>query len=335
MMKEKLPVRGTNPDAEVSPFVIFHTLGSFSREDLHEKVEKMENQGRIILFSGKTEGLSAEEAGWNSSFSMQTRHFHSELELYLLMEGERYYFVDQNTYHLVPHTGILIGINRIHKTSVCPENPAHRRFLLEYSPNPYDMLLKGLHYPDFEGFGSEFAGPVCFEQDEWERVCLLITELKEKMTAGEARSSVVLKGMELLDFYAICARRRKMENSGKPQGLVPGKETERIHQVIDEIAQYLQQHCSESIRLDELSVKFYISRSRMTYMFKQITGFTVVEYLSFVRVRKAEGLLCETDLSITEIAGETGFGNVTYFERVFRTATGLAPLQYRKKNRNA
>ena len=79
MMKEKLPVRGTNPDAEVSPFVIFHTLGSFSREDLHEKVEKMENQGRIIVFSGKTEGLSAEEAGWSSSFSMQTRHFHSEL----------------------------------------------------------------------------------------------------------------------------------------------------------------------------------------------------------------------------------------------------------------
>ena len=49
MMKEKLPVRGTNPDAEVSPFVIFHTLGSFSREGLHEKVEEMENQGRIIV----------------------------------------------------------------------------------------------------------------------------------------------------------------------------------------------------------------------------------------------------------------------------------------------
>ena len=184
MMKEKLPVRGTSPDAEVSPFVIFHTHGSFYREGLHEKVEEMENQGRIIVFSGKTEGLSAEEAGWNSSFSMQTRHFHSELELYFLMEGERYYFVDQNTYHLVPHTGILIGRNRIHKTSVCPENPAHRRFLLEYSQNPYDMLLKGLHYPGFEGFGSEFSGPVCFRQDEWERVCLLITELKEKMTAG-------------------------------------------------------------------------------------------------------------------------------------------------------
>ena len=132
---------GQAPDAEVSPFAIFHIHGSVSCEGLHEKVEKMENQGRIILFSGKTEGLSAEEAGWNSSFSMQTRHFHSELELYILMEGERYYFVDQNTYHLVPHTGILIGRNRIHKTSVCPENPAHRRFLLEYSPNPYDMLL--------------------------------------------------------------------------------------------------------------------------------------------------------------------------------------------------
>ncbi|MGO5210261.1 helix-turn-helix domain-containing protein, partial [Bacillota bacterium LCP21S3_D8] len=159
-----------------------------------------------------------------------------------------------------------------------------------------------------------------------------LTGCNQSVVGTAPNSSLNMKGMELLDFYAICARRRKMENSGKPQGLVPGKETERIHQVIDEIAQYLQQHCSESIRLDELSARFYISRSRMTYMFKQITGFTVVEYLSFVRVRRAEGLLCETDLSITEIAGETGFGNVTYFERVFRTATGLAPLQYRKKN---
>ena len=56
MMKEKLPVRGTNPDAEVSPFVIFHTLGSFSREDLHEKVEKMENQGRIQVITAKKTG---------------------------------------------------------------------------------------------------------------------------------------------------------------------------------------------------------------------------------------------------------------------------------------
>lgn len=292
---------------------------------------KMDNQGRIILFSGRTEGLSVEEAGWNSSFSMQTRHFHSELELYFLMEGERYYFVDQNTYHMVPHTGILIGKNRIHKTSECPENPAHRRFLLEYGQTHYDLLLRGLGYPGFEAIGTELSGPVCFEEKEWERICLLISELKTSMGAGEEHSSIILKGMELLDFYVVCAGRRRSASSKQEAGELQGKGTERIHQIIDEIAQYLQQHCSESIRLDDLSARFYISRSRMTSMFKQITGFTVIEYLSFVRVQKAERLLRETNLSITEIAGEMGFGNVTYFERVFRTATGHSPLQYRKK----
>ena len=292
----------------------------------------MEHQEHLVLFSGRTEGLFAEESVWNRSYSMQTRHFHSELELYFLIEGERYYFVDQNTYHLGPHTGILIGKNRIHKTSAWREKPEHRRFLLEYSRIPYESLLKSLGYPDFEQFGNTLSGPVEFEEEAWTKVMSFITDLEDMMRSGRERSSVVLKGMELLDYYAVYAGSRRKESEDRTQVEQSGERTERIHQIIDEIAQYLQQHYSENIRLDDLADQFYISRSRMTHMFKQITGFTVMEYLAFVRIREAEKKLRGTTASVTEISGETGFGNVTYFERVFRGTTGLSPLQYRKKH---
>ena len=51
------------------------------------------------------------------------------------------------------------------------------------------------------------------------------------------------------------------------------------------------------------------------------------------RIKKAQLLLRETELSMTDIALEAGFINLPYFERVFRKTTSLTPLQYRRQMR--
>lgn len=96
---------------------------------------------------------------------------------------------------------------------------------------------------------------------------------------------------------------------------------------------YLNDHYREDITLDDLAEKFYISRSYLTRIFKETTGITVVQYLTVVRIRQAARLLRETDSPITEIADLCGFGNVTYFEKVFNRIRGMTPRQYRKNNR--
>lgn len=82
-----------------------------------------------------------------------------------------------------------------------------------------------------------------------------------------------------------------------------------------------------------LVLYFYNSRSYLTRIFKETTGITVVQYLTVVRIRQAARLLRETDSPITEIADLCGFGNVTYFEKVFHRIRGMTPRQYRKNNR--
>lgn len=77
---------------------------------------------------------------------------------------------------------------------------------------------------------------------------------------------------------------------------------------------------------------FFISRSYLTRIFRTVTGFTVNEYQNICRIKKAQILLRETSLTMTEIAMETGFGSLPYFERVFRKATAQTPMQYKKSH---
>ena len=103
-----------------------------------------------------------------------------------------------------------------------------------------------------------------------------------------------------------------------------------VHQKVHEVALYLQTHIHESVSLEELAQRFFMSRSYLTRSFRNVTGFSVVEYMTYIRIQKAQQLLREADRSITEIADLCGFGNITYFEKVFKTTTGHTPVQYRK-----
>ena len=50
------------------------------------------------VFSEKMMGLTIDEVIRDYEFTMQTKHFHDSFELYFLLEGERYYFIDRETY---------------------------------------------------------------------------------------------------------------------------------------------------------------------------------------------------------------------------------------------
>ena len=53
------------------------------------------------------------------------------------------------------------------------------------------------------------------------------------------------------------------------------------------------------------------------------------KYLSDMRLRRAERMLAETELSVTEICLECGYGNLSHFLRVFKSAYNATPTEYR------
>lgn len=87
--------------------------------------------------------------------------------------------------------------------------------------------------------------------------------------------------------------------------------------------------------LEDLASYAGLSRTFFCRIFKDIVGFTPVDYINTQKINAAKRLLIETNCSIKVIAFELGFENDTYFYSMFKSKTGLTPLDYRQKHRSA
>ena len=96
------------------------------------------------------------------------------------------------------------------------------------------------------------------------------------------------------------------------------------------ILEYVDENYNKDLTLESVSSHFGLNPSYFSRMFKKALGSAYTEYLNFVRICKAEKLLKDTDMSVLEVAMETGFSSVTYFNRVFKKIRNCSPTTYKK-----
>ncbi|MBD3239618.1 MAG: helix-turn-helix domain-containing protein [Chitinivibrionales bacterium] len=96
---------------------------------------------------------------------------------------------------------------------------------------------------------------------------------------------------------------------------------------------YLESNYADDVRVDDIARSAFISPSRLSHVFKDTTGMSLMDYLTQIRIDRAQQLLAETDESITAISFELGIQSPTYFTRLFRRMTGVSPSEYRKSAR--
>lgn len=88
------------------------------------------------------------------------------------------------------------------------------------------------------------------------------------------------------------------------------------------------------IRLGDLAEHLGMSEWACSRFFKKNSGNSFTDYVAQLRVGHACKLLSETDMPVTDICYEIGYGNVSNFNRVFRLQRGLTPSSYRRLARN-
>lgn len=94
--------------------------------------------------------------------------------------------------------------------------------------------------------------------------------------------------------------------------------------------QELERRSAEPWTLEAMAGETGLKRSRFGTLCRQLTGENPVTFLSRLRVRASRRLLRETDMSITDIALECGFGSSQYFAKIFRRYQGHEPTHYRQ-----
>lgn len=168
-------------------------------------------------------------------------------------------------------------------------------------------------------------------QTQFDRVANLVSEWgvetdREELKAAFFRTRVLSKPHHesVVKLLAIFAQHLSILSN---QVIVRQENAEPP--LITRARQYIHDHHTEDLRLNDVAKAVNTSRFNFCKIFKKITGFTFSHYLSRVRIEKAKNLLLNPNLRVSEIAYEVGFQSLTHFNRVFKNLFGQSPTEYR------
>ncbi|MBO5060372.1 MAG: helix-turn-helix transcriptional regulator [Clostridia bacterium] len=97
---------------------------------------------------------------------------------------------------------------------------------------------------------------------------------------------------------------------------------------ISDIHQYICEHYTEKISLDNLCFLFGTNKTTLCHDFKTAYGITILNYINNLRIKEAKALLRKNELSVTEISEKLGFNSIHYFCKLFKKATNQSPKNY-------
>lgn len=96
------------------------------------------------------------------------------------------------------------------------------------------------------------------------------------------------------------------------------------------ICNYINEHFSEDLTLEDVASLAGFSKYHFTRLFKQYSDTSFYKYLNQKRIAHAKNLLINQQLSVIEVALQSGFSNLSSFLRMFKIMTGYTPTEYRK-----
>lgn len=102
--------------------------------------------------------------------------------------------------------------------------------------------------------------------------------------------------------------------------------------IIREAIHYFKANYQDKSLLSAFCEKHHYSLQYISRRFKEETGLTTLEYLQKIRIEKACALLAGSKHTIREVAHQTGYDDIKFFNRVFRKLVGMTPSEYRKQS---
>jgi two-component system response regulator YesN len=104
-----------------------------------------------------------------------------------------------------------------------------------------------------------------------------------------------------------------------------------MNSAVRRICEYIDRHPSHNLPLAEAAEMVHLSVSHFSVLFKKFSGQTYLNYVNQTRIEKAKEYLRIPELKVYEAAERAGFATLPYFNRIFKKAVGLTPVEYRKR----
>jgi len=255
-------------------------------------------------------------------------HYHEQLELVLILKSTGTRFVGDNIEQFREGEVILLGKNLPH---MWLNDVAYFA-----EDNKFEAEAISVH------FKEEFMGNGIFTMPELKPVSLLFERSKRGLKyAGDLTEIIskieqmmnlsdferVVKLMEVLHLLASHKECTELTTTGysKVFGHTENKNLEKVYS-------YIFDNFKETIPLDKVAELAHMNTAAFSRFFKTVNKKTFTRYLNEIRIGFACKMLLEKKYSITDICYESGYNNLSNFNRHFKSITNYTPSDYIKKH---
>ena len=237
-------------------------------------------------------------------------NWHENIEILYFTEGDGKVCIDTEEFRVNAGDIIVVNSNLIHQISI-------------HTKVKYYYLIPD---KDFLEDNEIFLADLCF-----------VTKITDKK-AEEYYKAIIDASASLGDFKIPLTRAAVLSLvSYLGQNYTIQKQnnsTAKYNEYIKKTIDYIERNISENFTVESLSVMVGISKYHFMREFKRITNHSVVEYINMRRCNRAQIMLKDKDISITEICDKCGFESTSYFSRVFKKYIGVSPKQFRTLIKN-
>ncbi|WP_411343540.1 helix-turn-helix domain-containing protein [Paenibacillus sp. WLX1005] len=268
--------------------------------------------------------LVGEYAARQHYFAMTDEHLHPHYEMYILLAGERQYFIRDQVYTVHAGDIVFIGKHELHRT-LPGQLPEHERIVLYFNDTFATKRLGA--YANWLLTLFDPTHPVYRPQHRQHMLHEIIQQLVRELNTRAQGYQLMVEQLAI-QILLHCAR----QPSDQPTR-VDSSSRSAVQGQMSAVARHIREHYTEPLPLQRLAEQCHLSPAHLSRIFKKTTGFHVTEYINTIRVQAARELLSHTEMRIIDVAAAAGFGNVSHFGKVFKHICHISPRQYRQTER--
>lgn len=247
---------------------------------------------------------------------------HDHLEIAYIFSGEGKYRIEDRIYTVREGDLLIINPGDRHQSLSCPEAEVpSTEFFVGFS----DIRIMGCPDNFLPLPGGEH---VLHTAGELRQRLLKICSSMEAENAVRRQGRYFMMKAYLMQLLLLIIR-EQCEPMERPLGCA--FESANRKYVVEQIMNYIEDHYSEKISLDQIAENMYLSPFYISRIFKSETGNAPIRYLINIRLEKARELLeGGYEGSIQEVAAQVGYDDAYHFSKLFKKRYGISPSQARR-----
>ncbi len=255
-------------------------------------------------------------------------HYHDFCEITYVQAGFGTYFINGSAYEVKP--GDIIIFNQVEPHGWIVKEDSMEVLVLTFAPeviadpasSSNDEYLKTFFY-----LGSHFQNLISSDDHRTVEILKILEEISKETRQREKGYEGMIKA-DILRILTLLIRHYEKENVTLDISL---NDKKRSMKRLEQALYFINSHYTEQLSLEEVAALAYMSPNYFSSYFKNVTNRNYSEYVTMLRLNRVQELFMTTDRSVSSIAMECGFRNMSNFYRLYKKHVGPLPQKHRSE----